>query len=568
MNLAKVAVYFDRTTALKRWAAGENVFEIYLKHILEYAGIPFTWIENDVEISNEYDILILPVDPIEQSSNDRILEFILQGGALISYGGLKELGAMLGCRPKVIKKGYAEGLNEDNRVSLRFLKAITLEGLSDKVEIREERGILRSNTPIGEKAGAVYQIFTYGKGEVHRWAVDIIGSVVGFQQGTKPVMEDGVPAPDGTANIDDQLLKAEDGFELDWEWDRSITETGEKYFAYPYADLWKEILIAQLLRTALQKEKTLPIIDYWPEGIDQVAMISHDSDINQDESAEMTLEVLKECGLKTTWCMMEPGYSEKIYQKIEDEGHELAFHYNALETDDGYWSEAEFSRQLSWLKQVTGKSEVFSNKNHYTRFEKWGELFDWCEKHGILSDQTRGPSKKGNIGFLFGTCHPYFPVSWTDQNNRFYDVVEISFLTQDVDLDRLADNSIVKPFLQNVKMVRGVAHFLFHQIHIYRQQSVRQAVKFVTQEARKMGFIFWTGEQINRWVRERLEMKIIGLNPDGSIKVANAVENAVILIPVSSKENVNGNKMVNRYGLPCEKHVINGKYLIELGDKL
>src|SRR5690606_27671477 len=124
----------------------------------------------------------------------------------------------------------------------------------------------------------------------------------------------------------------------------------------------------------------------------------HDSDINKDDHAYTTLELLQEVGLQTTWCMLEPGYSKPIYEQVKAAGHELAFHYNGLEAQKGIWSEEEFARQLQWLKDAADIQEVTSNKNHYTRFEGWDELFAWCEKYGIAADQTRGPSKKGNVG--------------------------------------------------------------------------------------------------------------------------------------------------------------------------
>src|SRR5690606_41341508 len=132
-------------------------------------------------------------------------------------------------------------------------------------------------------------------GGIADWAVDLPYTVVGLQQGTRPVHSDGLPAPDGTAGIDDGILKADDGFEMDWDVDRLATETGERYFAHPYADWWKEVLLQSLLRTVIDREWTLPFVDYWPSGISQVAMISLDSDWNVDESAETPLRLLREC---------------------------------------------------------------------------------------------------------------------------------------------------------------------------------------------------------------------------------------------------------------------------------
>lgn len=120
---------------------------------------------------------------------------------------------------------------------------------------------------------------------------------------------------------------------------------------------------------------------------------------------------MKEQDVRTTWCMIEPGYSPEIYDEIRRDGHELAFHYNAVTADNGYWDEAEFRRQFDWLKAAAGRDSIVSNKDHYTVFHGWGELFGWCESVGIQVDQTRGPIKRGDVGFLFGTCHPYRPIA-------------------------------------------------------------------------------------------------------------------------------------------------------------
>src|SRR5690606_23770950 len=111
---------------------------------------------------------------------------------------------------------------------------------------------------------------------------------------------------------------------------------------------------------------------------------------------------------------------------------------------------------VNWFKTTSGLAQIASNKNHLTRVEGWGELFRWCEANGIASDQTRGNSKRGNIGYLFGTCHPYFPIAWSDERNRFYDVLEISFLYGDF---LHVDTSIIPPFLEQAIRVEGIAHF-------------------------------------------------------------------------------------------------------------
>jgi len=288
-----------------------------------------------------------------------------------------------------------------------------------------------------------------------------------------------------------------------------------------------------------------------------VASISHDSDGNQDEAAISTLKLLKECQVFSTWCMLEPGYSPQVYDQIKEDGHELAFHYNALETQNGKWGEEEFARQLAWLKRSADITEVTSNKNHYTRFEGWGELFQWCEKNGVGIDQTRGASKGGNVGFLFGTCHAFFPIAWSDEHNRMYNVLENGFLTQDMGIGApWADSSIIVPFLKQVRRVEGNAHFLFHQTHIHSKPSVVEDFHKVIDTAREMGFTFWTSSQINAWERARRELRIEGMDEKGKVQLKNDIElrNAVVWVPIPNQANGEAPIEV-KFGIPCMKQV-------------
>jgi hypothetical protein len=563
MKMARVGVLLDKNAAERRWKYGINVFELYIEEILAQAGIPFQLLDNVDELTNaSLDILVAGMTEENEETTSLLWKFAETGGTLISYAGLNSIAAKLGCELSgTVDCGYASmGAAYEKAESIRFMKARPWRIKAMDGGLEAETGTIHKERPDGAVLGSVLQRFTIGSGALVRWSVDIADTIVRLQQGNEPVLTDGVPAEDGTGALNDNVLKADDRSAMDWKWDRLQTETGAPYFAYPYADYWRELLIGQLLRTAVDKGMALPFIGYWPKGIRQVATISHDSDINQDIHADATLNILQECGIHSTWCMLEPGYSPHIYDRVKEAGHELAFHYNALDSQGGKWDEAEFGRQLEWLKSAATLDKVYSNKNHYTRFEGWSELFAWCEKYGVESDQTRGPSKKGNVGFLFGTCHPYFPIAWSNEKNRMHDVVEISFLTQDLDLAAVwADSSVIIPFLDRVKSVEGVAHFLFHQIHIEAKESVRIAFRKVVEEARKRDFVFWTGRQINDWHRARRKLDIVSLDGDGTalVRGGEQIEGAIVWIPVSDTyEAQHDDQLEVLFGLRCRKQAV------------
>lgn len=555
VKMAKIGVLFDQKAAESKWKYGLNTFNGYSGEVLSHAGIPFEWLhETNHILENGFDIVIVAEMQEQEDTYDKLRSYVAKGGIAVSYGGLNGMAKSLGCMyEKAAHEGYATFRSEwAEERPLRFLRAVpwrTKPGEATSCETVGEA----TETAANREPFPIIQRFPIGNGWLERWSVDLMVTIVGLQQGTRPITVDGPPAPDGTAWLDDDRLKAEDGHEMDWQRDRLVTETGAPYFAHPYADLWREAAIGHLLQRIRERGKTVPFIGYWPEGIRSVAMLSHDSDRNHDEDAVTTMQVLQECGIHSTWCMMKSGYSYSIHEQIREAGHELALHFNSNVNEGGNWSEEDFRRQSDWLESIIGGSAT-SNKNHFTRFEGWGELFAWCESCGIESDQTRGPSKKGTVGFLFGTCHTYFPIAWANDRNRLYNVLEIGFLTQD--LTSMTDYSVVAPFLEQVKRVEGIAHLLFHQGRIHSAESVRLALGRFVEEAKQQGFVFWTGKQINDWERARRGMKIQGIRHDGKVigQFDCSAGKPAIWRPLLLGETVSDGEIVeHKFGIWCKR---------------
>lgn len=550
MRLAKLALYIDEELAIRHWKYGENVFARFMSEILGRFRIPYETISSVEQIEkNEFDIVIAAFVPDTKTVGGIFKKYLEKGGTVLSLATLDQLAPSFGYRKgKTLTEGYAQ-YDQEKYKQLRILKAVPWISTEVPSEHTEIGSLIDTDFPL-------FQIFSVGEGHFSRCSVDIAETIVKLQQGACPLFEDGNPAPDKTAEVNDHFLKVDDMSQMDWDKDRKFTETNQPYFAYPYADLWKEVFVQYVCKLALAKGLTLPFVWYWPEGVKGVALISHDSDYNQDEHAYTTLRVLKEAGVRSSWCMLvPPGYSQDVYRKVIEEGHELAFHYNAVDVDDGSWGREEFTRQFSMLQQDLPGTHIVSNKNHLTRYEGWGELFEWCEEVGIQSDQTMGPSKKGNLGFLFGTCHPYFPIAWGTDKNRLYDVVEINFLTPDINTGKWGDTSIIVPFLEEVLNVSGVAHFLFHQIHLHRNEKVREAFFKVVAEMKKREFEFWTGLELNKWERLRRTIEIRGIDDEDVYYDSDKkVHNFIVYVPVDSSLE-KSTEVETIFSIPCKKVV-------------
>lgn len=549
--LARVRVLFDTKLAARMRAQQINTFQAYIGEILAHAGIAFDWLDSAAQLDRAAaDVLIVALS----DDTTYIKRFAEEGGVVIALANLDALATQLGCTilPPV-GVGYAHlPSSHAGGTPLRFLSAAPwVAGAAQAI------GQLRAGAPDGAQVGAAVLRMNVGAGVIERWQVDVASTVVALQQGIEPVTHDGIPAPDGSAALNEGILKADDGMTLDWTHDRVIAPSGQPYFAHAYADLWREAFVHRLLALAVERGLALPLLDYYPPGVTAVATISHDSDLNKDETAITTLGLLQEAGIHSCWCIVEPGYSSEVYAQVQAAGHELAFHYNAVEHENYRWDAADFALQFAWFKQAANLDAVISNKNHYTRFENWGDLFRWLEQAGIQLDQTRGPSKRGNVGLLFGTCHPFFPIAWHDESNRLYDVLELGFLTQDMDLGSWADSSIIEPFIAEVARVRGVAHFLFHPVHLHSQEAVRGAFRKVIRELRARGFVFWTSQQINAWERARRKARITALDDQGRAVLTDApAEPVAVWLPVSMQPTAQTDEQ--RFGVWCRR--------MEMGD--
>ena len=101
--------------------------------------------------------------------------------------------------------------------------------------------------------------------------------------------------------------------------------------------------------------------------------------------------------------------------------------------------------------------------------------------------------------------------------------------------------------------MRGVAHFLFHPIHLHREKPVRRALRRVVEEARGRNFDFWTGEQIDDWERRRRRIRLAGVDEEGRPLVSGSAgcEDAAIMVPVPRGREERGGTVL-RHGVRCK----------------
>jgi len=487
----------------------------YIHEIFAHAGLCYITIGFDQLIEHLPQLRVfITIGEMELPGeiSAAIRAWVEQGGAWLSIAGICGLGEALGAEyvkpeysgpgfgvvpERLLGEGYLDSTQPEHpllshlRTPLHFFNGLTLQAAGQGQSLATIRDVHGRAT---EYSAVIENRF--GNGRCLLLAPDAVGAIVKIQQGVA-VTRDGNPPSDGSAPTSDGVLKADDGIVLDWHFDRQEVPglPGLKAFIEPVGDAWRELILRAVFHLAAQQNVLLPLLWLYPRNLPAIAHMSHDSDGNDAGAARELIKQLDIAAINSTWCIIAPGYEPEIINAIVADGHELAMHYDAM-TEGIDWGEDNFEQQWQFLQQQFGELPV-SNKNHYTRWEGDTEFFEWCQKRGIQLDQSKGPSKIGESGYAFGTCHPYFPVA---PNGALLDVLELTFTTQDLTI--FVPTTIAPAMLDAAVRAHGIWHVLFHPAHTTRE-AVAAALQEAVTLAKERGLEWWTAQRINTWERAR-----------------------------------------------------------------
>ncbi|HSV72554.1 MAG TPA: hypothetical protein VLH79_02205 [Chthonomonadales bacterium] len=458
-----------------------------------------------------------------------------EGRALVGVGSAMEAGGVWGVEPENPPAGWAVGamtagegyiepiepehpimaglrsrLHHFNGAAVRAVQATAIARLLDS-----------HARPTSRAAVTVRHI---GRGAAVLIAPDLPGAVEAIQFG-RHIDRDGVPAPDGTAPLSDGVLKAEDGIVLDWTLDRD-TVPGVPYplFLHPVADELREVLLRAILFAARAVRAPLRLLWRHPDGAPARAHLSHDSDGNDPGAGLALLEVVRDLGLRNTWCIQPPGYPRSFCEELLSAGQEIALHFDALEQGEGsLWTEDCLARQYEAITRLAAPQPVVTNKNHYTRWEGRTGFLRWCAAQGIRCDQSRGPTKRGDSGFPFGTALPHFAM---EADGSAIDCLELGFLSQDfvVTLPLAA----MEPLVDSVARVHGIAHVIFHPAHI-RSPGVEAGLRAFVDACRRREMPLGTAAEIAGWERARRSARLTRCAAGWQLEAPAPLQGATVL---------------------------------------
>lgn len=495
----------------------------YITEILRRAGLFFeqaSSAELPARLPRSKAVVLLAGNlPLAAAERTALVAWVHGGGALVGVGGVSGLDDVFGTTGESpFYDGWIKVTAADHAITAGLRSSLHVFG-GYAMKVGTATALAEVDTLNRGARGSAILENQFGKGRAVLLAPDLLFSIVHIQQGL-PVFQDAHPAPDKETLVNEGVLKAEDGLVLDWQRDRTpMPPDNVPVFLEPVTDELREIILRSVFHVARSQGVALAMLWQWPRDLKAVGHISHDTDGHDPVKAAAMFEVLNRCRIKSTWCTLFPGgYPAEFYRKLIDQDFEIAMHYDAMSgRAQTSWSKENFAFQHRWLRETTGLKHITSNKNHYTRWEGRLDFFRWCEELGVHSDQTRGPSKKGCIGFPLGGSQPYFPLDDEGPAPRLMNVLEVNMLTQDLAVVCPAEYG--KQLLDSARRHYGVAHFLFHPAHILKPPPAAALAELVDY-GRSQGLEWWTNAEIYRW--EMLRRRVNASFPAANVLTLHA----------------------------------------------
>ncbi len=494
----------------------------YITEILHHAGIPFSLLPQEALAGDTPlpRLLILTQDfELDSEQKAGLAEFVHAGGLLIGNAGTSGMDDLFGVQTiRFLEEGYLQppaaahpvtgGLSRETHIfGGALVKAVAGTGLAQVESILPppQAGVPPADAVIAHAPG---------RGRTILFALDLITSVLHIHQG-KPVVP--IPPRESSGTLAGSILDPDrDGDIIDIDdiddlyYSSSIPlQDGRTYYNQriilsPMADVLRELLLRAIFHLLSAAGESLPLLWYWPRGHASMAHMSHDTDGNRPLLGWSLFDLLQELNVPSTWCTMPvAGYDRSFYKALIESTSEIALHYatgNAPVREAPRWSQMDFDWQYDTLSYETGLSNIVSNKNHGIAWQGRLEFYYWCQNKGIQLEHSRG-----DRGFTFGTCHPWFPMEDDRPHGDFLDVVALPFLIQDFTV--VCPQGFMRPLVDQCHAAYGCAHVLYHPSHVEDpecERSIRETVAY----ARSLGMEWWTSEEINTWERARRRVSI------------------------------------------------------------
>jgi len=267
-----------------------------------------------------------------------------------------------------------------------------------------------------------------------------------------------------------------------------------------------EHIYESLMRLAIQASpaREVPFIWFWPDGKNAAVMITHDVEEQSGvDACEMLMDLDDSFGVKAAFQLIpERRYEgvDALVTRIRTRGFETNIH--DLDHDGRLYQDREqFQKRVSKINEYGRKYQMSGFRaGAMHRNQSWFDLLEFQYDMSVPTVSHLEPQRGGCC-----TVMPYFvgnllelPLTTVQDHGLFYILGQYS-----IDLWR-----------RQVEMIsahHGLASFIVHPdyiVHNPARRAYRSLLEYISQLVKEHGFWLAFPAEINRWWRDRSQMRL------------------------------------------------------------
>lgn len=414
---------------------------IYFREVLEHYGVRAERFES-IEDALGSDVVLLCGDGETSMTEATHLEtWVHQGGLLLACGaawGLEDLFGLAGTPQHVsngLLKPVSSALWPEHAAPIRFF------GGKFHAHLSGAQSLL--TTACGRHAAT-----SCSRGEGGAWTfAPHLGQTFKLMQLGRSVECDAIGPTDGSAVLDDGVLRSEDGINLSFEHDRTQVEGDPSpFFAHPHCDALKELFVRLLFEVIESRNLRTLGLWQWPNHASGAAMVTFDCEEFEFDHVSRMQRMLTMFGSRTTWLVAMPGYPADAYRQMRTWGYEVGLLYDADDTSG--WHPEKLHIQFTAIGRLSSVSNIVSVRPIGGRWRGYTQFYESAQEAGARVSLSKGGRQPGTQGFAFGTCHPFHPA----RKDGLHLTLEIPYVIFDpgqVTSDTVSDCILVQTALRH-----------------------------------------------------------------------------------------------------------------------
>jgi len=486
IRFAKVAVLY---------ATGDE-YAPWLQEAMEHSGLLVDVIdEKGLENLLPYHCLILagngllPPERLKQITEwaDRV------GGAIVCTAGTWGLERELGIEPRPDLPRYSRmtmvAVDPSSRIWNDGAKAVQFIG---GIRCVPREADVLARTPQGEplltRRGRAYYFGPH------------IGQTMSLLMMGRAVANDMIGPGDGTAVTENGKLQAEDGTNLRFAEDRERPEgCTVPIFLQPHVDFLRDIWMRMIMEAIEAARATPLLVWHLPNNANAAIAFSIDADTLTAEHVRIIAGGLTKFGLPAAWMVPPPGYGQDMYRAFRKWDHETAL---LFATDGESMSEDQMKIQnltIARAAGLPGVSSVRTNDGHWHGLTRFYEI---AELAGAKLSLSKGGRQPGTSGFLFGTCHMFFPVR---RSGKPFSIAELPYAAFRPGV--VTPDSAIPALIDRVTQVHGCLHVAQTASGV-SEGNFEVSLQQMLMAARNARLLSITPEQLYQYEKARRQLRV------------------------------------------------------------